>query len=529
MNRTKGQTSIVASPVLIGAITVLVTLVAVFLAYNANKGLPFVPTYDLSIKLPTGANLVPGNDVRIGGFRVGVISDLRPGVDNTGGQHKSIAIVSVHLDKSIQPLSNDTRVVVRSRSALGLKYIQLTPGTGIRTFQPGDTIPLRNAAKTVEFDDLLNTFDEPTRISSQAGLVGFGDALAGRGTSINTAIEAFNPFFQYLQPVMANLSNPSTQLDQFFRQIGNVTAQLAPVAHINAVVFTNMANTFSAFNRCPGCLQATIQENPVTQAAAIASFKVQNPFLDDFASLSRQLIPAAQELPVALPPLNSALAVGTPVLRSSVTLNNETKNVFASLDQLFRDPNTLLALQDLRDTLGVLKPLINYVAPFQTVCNYANYFTSGLGEHMSEGTTGGASERILLKLDNSTQTNRLSDFGFRPVDVPANMNTHTAKDPLTGQALEAIHAPAYPPAIDSQGNANCQVGQYGYPQGPIGGIVPSRYPPASVSLTGNPTTDENTITNFEKYQSGGSHIVAGTYPALAGPTFTGVKNLKDVP
>ena len=30
---------------LIGAATTLVVIVAVFLAYNANNGLPFVPTY----------------------------------------------------------------------------------------------------------------------------------------------------------------------------------------------------------------------------------------------------------------------------------------------------------------------------------------------------------------------------------------------------------------------------------------------------------------------------------------------------
>ena len=40
-----------ASPVLIGATTVLIALVAVFIAYNANSGLPFVPTYDLKAEL----------------------------------------------------------------------------------------------------------------------------------------------------------------------------------------------------------------------------------------------------------------------------------------------------------------------------------------------------------------------------------------------------------------------------------------------------------------------------------------------
>ena len=41
------------SPVLVGAVTVLVIIVAVFLAYNANNGLPFVSTYDLKARVPT--------------------------------------------------------------------------------------------------------------------------------------------------------------------------------------------------------------------------------------------------------------------------------------------------------------------------------------------------------------------------------------------------------------------------------------------------------------------------------------------
>ena len=59
--------SIVASPVLVGAVTALIAIVAVFLAYNANQGLPFVPTYDISAELPGGSNLVDGNDVQVGG------------------------------------------------------------------------------------------------------------------------------------------------------------------------------------------------------------------------------------------------------------------------------------------------------------------------------------------------------------------------------------------------------------------------------------------------------------------------------
>ena len=61
---------VAGNPVLIGAATILVVLVAVFLAYNANQGLPFVPAYELKAQVPSAANLVVGNDVRIGGSSV---------------------------------------------------------------------------------------------------------------------------------------------------------------------------------------------------------------------------------------------------------------------------------------------------------------------------------------------------------------------------------------------------------------------------------------------------------------------------
>src|SRR6188474_890923 len=117
--------SIVASPVLIGAVTLLVTIVAVFLAYNANTGLPFVPTYDIKAELPSGGKLVKGNEVRVGGFRVGLVEDIKPTVVNG----KSVALVDLKLDKTVEPLRADTTMRVRPRSALGLRYVQVTPGT----------------------------------------------------------------------------------------------------------------------------------------------------------------------------------------------------------------------------------------------------------------------------------------------------------------------------------------------------------------------------------------------------------------
>jgi virulence factor Mce-like protein len=522
MARGRGTASIVASPVLVGAVTTLVVIVSVFLAYHANKGLPFVPTYDLSARLPNGSNLVPGNEVRIGGFRVGVIDTIKPATQVIHGRNTPIAVANMKLDKTVEPLAIDSKVIVRARSALGLKYIQITPGRSKQTYEAGGTIPLANSSLPVEFDDFLNTFDLRTRANSRLALTGYGDAFAGRGQDLNLAIQGLNPFFTYLRPVMANLNNPKTRLKAFFKNIGEVSAQVAPVARVQAELFTKMADTFQAISSCPSCLQQTIEKNPPTLDTAIHSFRVQRPFLADFADLSRRLQPAANVLPVALPRINAALAAGTRVLPQTVTLNRNTEEVFRALDDLVQDPSTDLALNDLRDTLGVTKPLINYVAPFQTVCGYTTSFFTGLGQHQSEGVRNGTGQRVLLKSDNAVQDNRYNNvFNDRPADVPRGVDPISAKTP-DGQPYVVWRDGTYFHAIDSQGNADCEIGQSGYMRGPLGN---GRYPPH-----GPVPGDDPYFTQFNRQFAGGTHTIGvPTVPGLVGTTFNGVSSLRKVP
>ena len=525
----KGTASIVASPVLVGAVTTLIVIVAVFLAYNANNGLPFVPTYDVWAQLPSGANLVKGNEVRVGGFRVGVVDKIVPQYDP--GLHKTIARIHMKLDKSVQPLAKNTTLTVRQRSALGLKYVQITPGQSAQTYRAGDTIPLKFAGNPVEIDDVFGTFDKPTREASQGSLQGFGDAFAGRGESLNAAIAALNPFLVHLTPVMRNLADPSTQLNQFFKQIGAASAEVAPVARVQAELFGKMADTFHAIDHSPPALRSAIEKAPSTLDTGIASFKVQQPFLADFTDLSRQLRPVVSSLPHTLPALNTALRYGTPVLPRTVPLNQETGRLFDALDQLARNPNTFLALKDLTTTIAVGEPLLQYVAPYQTVCNDTVYFFTGLGGHMSEDVKGGTIERVLVRNDtgNPQPGSEGSSDNWRPADLPHNVNPYTTKL-ANGNYAEVQHGQPYAPAIDSAGNADCQTGQNGYPNGPLpasGTPESGRYPPANAGPNFNPN---NASDPFYQNQAGGSHnVVAPNTPGLAGPTFTGVKNLKAVP
>jgi hypothetical protein len=149
-------------------------------------------------------------------------------------------------------------------------------------------------------------------------------------------------------------------------------------------------------------------------------------------------------------------------------------------------------------------------------------FTNGLGQHQSEGVSNGTAERVMLKSDNNVQDNRYSDvFSDRPVDLPKGVDPTTAKAP-DGSALEAFHGGPYFPAIDAQGNADCQNGQSGYIDGPLG---KGRYP-----AHGPVPGDTPTYNQFNQRFAGGSHtIYQDDIPGLSGTTFTGVDNLRDVP
>jgi virulence factor Mce-like protein len=533
MRRRRGQGSITASPVLIGAATVLIALVAVFIAYNANSGLPFVPTYDLNAELPSGAKLVKGNEVRVGGFRVGVVKDLRPEVRMVNGERRSVAVAQLSLDKKLEPLGRDTKLRVRPRSALGLKYIELQPGTSKDSYRTGDTIPVKQASEPLEFEDLFSTFDAETRPHIQNATEGFGNAFAGRGQSINRSIEALNPLFRALTPVMTNLSDPDTELDQFFLQIGRASAQAAPVARTQALLFTDMADTFAAISKSPRALQDTIEKAAPTMDVSISSFRAQQPFYSDFTDLSHRLRPAAEELPRSLPAINRAFKVGTPVLPRTVELNENLEKALNEAKDLFENPSTMLALRDLDTALTVSRPAIEFIAPYQTVCNYLVYFIHPLGEAQSvvqSGPTGGGTSlNQNLKVPNTSQPNNYgSTTGSRPWDILAGQQPQGATDKL-GNPLFRLYAPPYQPAIDAQGNADCQLGQNGYPNGSLSN---GRYKKGNIQ----DGSDEHGLPIPGEFGTGTNGAIVpddNNLPGLSGGTYKsrelGIDNLADVP
>jgi len=219
--------SIAANPILIGAATLLVTVVGVFLAYNANNGLPFVPTYDVKVLVPDAAELVKGNDVRVGGKRIGAITAIKP-VKTASGRF--VSELDLKLEKAAEPLRSDTVVTVRPRSTLGLKYLEVKPGPSGRPLKPGDTLPLKQAGRIVELDEVLNAFDAGTRAGVRDLVDRASNGVAGRGSDLNEALTGLNPVLSHLGPVMTNLADRRTALRGAIRGLDAAATAAAPVS-----------------------------------------------------------------------------------------------------------------------------------------------------------------------------------------------------------------------------------------------------------------------------------------------------------
>ena len=390
--RRPGSSMLGSSPVLVGAVTVIVTMVAVFLSYNANEGLPFVPTYDLTADVPDANGLVRGNEVRMGGSRVGVVTDIETAPRDNGDV---TAHLTLALDERIIPLPKDSTIIVRPRSALGLKYVEVTRGRSEQGYAENSTIP-RSASKveTQEIDDFFNMWDDPTREGARTNSETLGAGFAGRGEALNRTFAQLGPLVEKLEPAMRNLASPRTGLDRLFPALEQAASQVAPVAGEQAAVWVALDTTFASWESVSDSLQDTISEGPPALETATREFPRQRPFLANSEELFRRFRPAFASLAAAAPGLARAFRAGEPALRRSPGLNRRLTRTLATLDRFGDDPRVPSGLARLTRTATLLQPTLAFVTPAQTVCNYGALFFRNVASMTSESDLVGSMLRV---------------------------------------------------------------------------------------------------------------------------------------
>ncbi|MSO41438.1 MAG: MCE family protein [Solirubrobacterales bacterium] len=444
MNRGRAQ-SLAASPALVGALTVLIITVAVFLAYNANQGLPFVPTYRISAEVPNAVSLVPGNEVRIGGVRVGAIDAIVPEQSDDG---TISAKLDLSLNQEVRPLPDNSTMIVRSRSSLGLKYLEINKGDSEQGFDEGATIPLSAARpEPVDLDQLFNTFDTDTRKASQVNLREFGDTLAGRGASLNEAIGALRPVVARLTPVMSNLASPSTDLAGFVRGLTAAAGEVAPVAEQQASLFVGLDTTFGALaNVSRPFIQETITKSVPTLELTQSALPKINPFLVHSAEFFHALQPGARALRANAKTIKGAIVEGVPALRASPAFNAQLDPTAQALLDLANDVPARQGLDELTVGASTLNPTLAFITPAQSICNYASILVRNLNDTFKFGNSLGTWQQGITIIPRRATTTLVPNSQFGPSSAPASASA------------ESLHFNPYPNTAAPGQTFECEAG-----------------------------------------------------------------------
>ncbi len=504
MNRRRGG-SLAGSPLLIGAVTTLIVVVAVFLSYNANNGLPFVPTYNIKVALPEGSGLQNANQVRIGGSRVGIVSSLSPHEDPRTGTLTAIA--NLKLEKSIEPLPADTRAIVLSVSAIGLKYLELEKGTSRKPLRAGEEIPVTQTTEPVDIDQLFNMFDEKTRTASQVNLNNFGNGLAGRGLGFNETIHTLRPLVTNAIPVLRNLASPATGLREFFIALDRAASQNAPVAQTNADLWSEQDTFFAAWASVARSLEEATQGGPASLEQATHSLPFEAPFIEKSAEFMHLLRPSAHSLRSVAQPLGHAFAIGAVNLKAATGLNSQLASSAQALQSFASNPVVALGLEDFAQTLQLGNPFVAGIAPEQAYCNYITLWLRNVASLEAENVGVGAVARAGAVLSPTGPNNE----GY-PSSAAAN-------GPSTEHAFGSsaiidnnhVHATPYPNVAGPGQPKLCEAANEAYEKGHA---VVGNLPAASVGTNRELTTREQNLFG-EKYPRA-TLAALGIVPAAKG-------------
>lgn len=387
--RSRRSTALLESPTLVGSVILALMLMGVVLSYNASRGLPFVPTYEIRADVPDAAELIEGgSEVRIRGARVGLVQEVRPEEGRDG--RRAFARLRLSLDPGLAELPVDSQVEVRPRSLLGAKYLDLIPGRARERLPAGGVLPIIQARPIVEIDEAFNVFDRETTQQLRSTITSAGDSLAGRGAAINDAIVATDRLIAPLQRVLANLASERTDLAGFIRGAAGAMRVLAPLSGTLGSLVERATVTVVALDRVREPLGDAIELLPETETVATRTLRRINPVLDDAAYIARAIRPGSRLLAPSSRQLADAVQAGVPVLRRTPPLAEDLEDALNEVDELVELQSTSNAVRGLLVALPPLRSILDVGVPAQLECNALGLWLRNLGGTASEGDEAGS-------------------------------------------------------------------------------------------------------------------------------------------
>jgi ABC-type transporter Mla subunit MlaD len=139
--------------------------------------------YRFEVAVPEANQLAIEADVRSSGVNIGKIRGKRkaPAGNKT--------IVAIELDRRFAPIDADARVIQRSKTLLGERFLEISRGEpGGPKLPEGGRLPDAAVEETTELDEVLDILDPPTRRLFRTWQQELGEASRDRAVDLNDAL-----------------------------------------------------------------------------------------------------------------------------------------------------------------------------------------------------------------------------------------------------------------------------------------------------------------------------------------------------
>jgi ABC-type transporter Mla subunit MlaD len=263
--------------------------------------------------------LIPGEDVKIAGVKVGTIERL----DLTRA-NKAAVVLRID-DPAFRPFRSDATCKVGLQSLIGEQFVECTPtqsrGPGVKPAPPlpelrsgpgkGEhLLPVSHTTTPVNADLIFNVMRVPERERFRLIINDLGAGLAGNGSELRQAIRRANPALQQTDRVIAVLARQNRTLGRLVSESDQVLGPLAKRRRELSGFISKSATTAEATAARGDDLERDLQKLP-------AFLQKLGPAADDFGALADQATPALESLQSHASSINKTVQALGPTARKA--------------------------------------------------------------------------------------------------------------------------------------------------------------------------------------------------------------------
>jgi phospholipid/cholesterol/gamma-HCH transport system substrate-binding protein len=325
-------------------------------------------SYRVKAVFDNAGQLVPGNQVRVGGQPVGKIAEVE--LDD-----RANAVVTLEVGDDVAPLHRGTTATIRASSLSGIanRYVSLKPGPNSNEkIADGGQIGSDETSAPVDLDALFNSLDAKTRQGLRNVIRGYGDWYDTRGAEAGQATKYFAPFLTSGSALAQELTLDQAVLNRFLKDGAATVSAIAERRDDLEQLVSNTSTAMGAIADENVALERALELLPDTLRKANTTFVNLRSTLDDLELLVQASKPATKDL--------------APFFRALRPLVEDARPTVADLRDLISTPGPNNDLIDLTAqqprlaqlTASVFPRAIRTLDRAQPVVEYARGYTPDL-------------------------------------------------------------------------------------------------------------------------------------------------------